>query len=77
VVQIYVNRLFDVCTVYSSTELDSINDDVIENVEEVDSDEESSVLKSCNNSQGTVSLLYPAVFLLHSLLRRVRALLQV
>ena len=39
-----------------STELDSVNDDVVENDDEdVDLDEESSVLKNCNNSQGTTT----------------------
>ena len=39
-----------------STELDSVNDDVVENDDEdVDLDEESSLLKNCNNSQGTTT----------------------
>jgi len=42
-------------TFFRSTELDSIDDDVMENDEDVDSDEERSVLENCNDRQGTVT----------------------
>jgi len=44
------------CWTVSSTELDSINDDLMENDEDVDSDEDSSVvLKTCDSHQGTLA----------------------
>jgi len=63
-VQIYdiVLRELFVGHVRSSTELDSINDDVVENEEVVDSDEESSVLTN-SSMQGTASLYCILLFL--------------
>jgi len=50
---------------HSSTDLDSINDDVTEN-DEVDSDQDSGVQKNCNEGQGMSYNVYliNAVFLL-------------
>lgn len=44
-----------VADVVRSTELDSVNDDVLENDDDIDSDEDSGVLKNYNSGQGTIS----------------------
>jgi len=43
-------------TASRSTELDSINDDTAENDDDIDSDEDSGVLKNCNSGQGIVTV---------------------
>jgi len=49
--------IYTVVHIARSTELDSVSGDITENDDDVDSDEDSGVLKNCNNGQGMVTCM--------------------